>query len=214
MGRPRIVVDHRERRSVVFRDLGNYDAELEISELDIGDYLVSDRAVVERKSMDDFCSSITDGRLFQQAKKLREYDRPVVVVENGKPRLPKAVVLGAISSLILDFNIPVVILSKENVAQFIYRLARREQESGRTPAPRRSKPKSLMEQQIYFLSGLPLVSTEMAMRILKEFGSPMSFFNSSDEEKLKVKGMGIKRIKTISRIINSRVLRGDEDGKN
>jgi len=51
------------------------------TKLEVGDY-VAGRFVFKRKSVQDFINSIIDGRLFDQATRLRETKlRPVIVVE-------------------------------------------------------------------------------------------------------------------------------------
>ena len=46
---------------------------LELRQLDVGDYRLSDRVVVEYKTVPDFVASIIDGRLLQQLRGLRGY---------------------------------------------------------------------------------------------------------------------------------------------
>ncbi len=206
----RVVVDYRERGSGVFEDLKRYDVRIETRALDIGDYLVSDRVVIERKSMEDFCSSIKDGRVFKQAQKMSEYEKPVILVTDGDMTIRPASFLGAISSLMLDYGMSVVMVDEIFAAQFIYRLAYREQtKERRHPAVRHSKPKGIREMQIYLLSGLPGINSSLGGRILDEFGTPLAFFNSG--EKSKVRGLGEKKIKRIEEIL-TRDLRGDSHG--
>ncbi len=62
----------------ILRDLG---ARVELRLLDVADYVIGDRAI-ERKTIDDFASSLFSGRLFEQAKRLVEsYVSPVMVIE-------------------------------------------------------------------------------------------------------------------------------------
>lgn len=59
----RIVVDSRERRSGLPELLASHDhVDLSFAELAVGDYVVDDRAVFERKTVDDFAKSIVDTR--------------------------------------------------------------------------------------------------------------------------------------------------------
>ncbi|MHA1968835.1 MAG: DEAD/DEAH box helicase family protein, partial [Candidatus Hodarchaeales archaeon] len=64
---PLIIVDTRESASRIPKLLKQNGARLKSAELDVGDYVLSDRVVVERKSYSDFVTSILDGRLFQPA---------------------------------------------------------------------------------------------------------------------------------------------------
>ena len=54
----RIVVDHRERESVAFRLLLGSDIDVRVAHLSVGDYVIDDRLIVERKAFDDFVESV------------------------------------------------------------------------------------------------------------------------------------------------------------
>ncbi len=79
----RIVVDHRERSSGVPELLAAHDrVDLSFAELAIGDYVVDDRVIFERKTIDDFAKSIIDTRLFRQASRLnRASHRSAFIIE-------------------------------------------------------------------------------------------------------------------------------------
>lgn len=62
----KIIVDVREKNMAKL--LHNY-ANIELKTLEVGDYVLSDRVVVERKTAEDFVNSIIDKRLFSQLKK-------------------------------------------------------------------------------------------------------------------------------------------------
>ena len=50
----KLIADTREFKSSVVRHLATWDVVVESKQLDIGDYLVSERVGVERKEVDDF----------------------------------------------------------------------------------------------------------------------------------------------------------------
>ena len=56
-------------------------AKVEFKVLEVGDYIISDRVAVERKTAEDFVNSIVDKRLFMQLKDLRKYQKPILIVE-------------------------------------------------------------------------------------------------------------------------------------
>jgi len=75
-----IHVDHREDPLLI--ELLSKHAILQESQLKIGDYVISERTIIERKTRDDFESSIIDGRMFDQAQKLKDtYERVIYIVE-------------------------------------------------------------------------------------------------------------------------------------
>ncbi|MBS7627229.1 hypothetical protein KEJ36_00115, partial [Candidatus Bathyarchaeota archaeon] len=114
VGNVRIVVDLREATNEVVKILSNLGVKVVTQRLEVGDYQLSDRVIVERKTTRDFLHSIEDGRLFKQASDMVDhFDRPVLIIEGRllyslssfKPNS----IRGALSSLILDYGIPVLI---------------------------------------------------------------------------------------------------------
>ncbi|MDL5501818.1 MAG: ERCC4 domain-containing protein, partial [Candidatus Methanoperedens sp.] len=79
----KIYVDKREIRSHVAHSLENMGAEVILRTLEVGDYVVSDRVGIERKTTEDFLSTFLDGRdLFGQISDLaRAYRRPLLIIE-------------------------------------------------------------------------------------------------------------------------------------
>ena len=110
----RIVVDEREKKSGIPDILKGIGINLEIKTLPIGDYIVAPETVVERKTISDLVSSIFDGRLFDQCNRLKEnYKFPILLIEGNMDEIEKLtenpfVFYGAISSIAIDFKIPVI----------------------------------------------------------------------------------------------------------
>ncbi len=226
----KIVVDYRESRTEVVKYLGKMGVDLEFQQLTIADYVVSDRVAVERKSVNDFINSIFTNRVFEQCDRLKQtYEKPVIVVEGDFKRglLSRGVklssVYGALSSIILDFDIPVIpSLNCESTAIFLERMAYREQVKEEEVLRVRSKPKmlDLKKKQIFFLSGLPKIGETMAVKLLKEFKSPLQVIDLIVKSRIvksstgktmrlegpmqKVKGLGPLKIKEIKEVLMSR----------
>src|SRR3990167_6477839 len=83
-GRIPIIVDDRERRGGVvgaLRASGNFA--VAVRRLAVGDYLVDDRFLIERKTLPDLTLSIQSGRLFRQALRLAQVShlRPALILE-------------------------------------------------------------------------------------------------------------------------------------
>ncbi|RLG90771.1 MAG: DEAD/DEAH box helicase, partial [Candidatus Hecatellales archaeon] len=156
LSRLTVFVDGREANSAVVRELVRLGVNIKLQNLPVGDYIVSDEVVVERKSVSDFISSIIDKRLFSQAKSLAStYPKPVFIVEGenlytGSSTVSAKAVRGAVLSLNLDYKIPV--LQTKNPAEtaaYLVLMAEREQlEKKSHPTIRgEKKPLSLKEQQ-------------------------------------------------------------------
>ena len=113
--RLRIVIDDREPHvsiAAALKDCGC--TSIEVRRLGIGDYVVNDALLVERKSLGDLIVSIIDGRLFQQAKHLAEAELPAAMIFEGTARdiehgeMRWEAIQGAIVSVSLFFGIPVL----------------------------------------------------------------------------------------------------------
>ena len=80
----RIVADHRERDAGVFAALSEMQwVEARVDHLAIGDYIVDDLFVFDRKTIVDLTASIKDARLFRQACRLAGDARRAAIVLEG-----------------------------------------------------------------------------------------------------------------------------------
>ncbi len=194
---PIIYVDTRENPEFVEK-LRYKGAEVEVKQLDFGDFVLSSDIVVERKTLDDFVKSIFDGRLFQQlANMTTKYSRPILLVEGEKKRriegIGEAAYYGAMASVLADFKVPIYFASNhDEVVEIIFHVARREQiEKKREPRIREGKkPATLAENQLYIVSGVQGVSNVLADRLLTKLGTIERLFSSSELDLLKVEGIG------------------------
>ncbi len=205
-----IYVDHREAKSGVVRELSNLGVKMKFSTLDVADYQISEDIGVERKSAQDFTSSIIDKRLYKQAKDLSEqFSKPVIIIE-GKNMyaggLHPNAVRGSLASLAIDYSIPIIpTRSPEDTAAMIYRLAMRELEKGSMDVPLRTekKPLSLQEQQIFIIESLPNVGPVTARKLLEKFGSVKGVINAEKDELTQVEGIGKVIAQKILDVIDS-----------
>jgi ERCC4-related helicase len=202
----KIIVDTRENM-VIKTKLNNLNIYVEEQMLDVGDFVLSEDVCVERKTLKDFASSIIDGRLFPQLIQLKQkYNKPILILEKGpqSDRISQNAFLGALASIITDFNIALIITeSTEESAALMYVIAKREQIEKKKSIKVREgeKPVSIKEIQKYILAGMPGVSAILATRLLEKFGTLQNVFNASENELFDVKGIGdvmAKRIKEIT----------------
>ena len=78
----KIIMDNREVNPDVMDKLHELDTEIEKKQLPVGDFILSDRVCVERKTVSDFLQSLIDGRLFEQVKNMIEnFEAPIIIVE-------------------------------------------------------------------------------------------------------------------------------------
>ena len=189
-GEVEIVVDQRELDANIARDLSTRDGiATRLETLAVGDYVLSDRVVVERKSVDDFLDTLTGGdrSLFEQVKDAtRNYSRPVVVVEGEglyeKRNVHPNAIRGALASLAVDFGASVLhTRDEQGTADLIETIARREQEeSDRSVQVHGEKSaKTLDEQQEYVVSSIAEVGPVTARALLHHFGSAKAVSRAS-----------------------------------
>ncbi|RLE79722.1 MAG: DEAD/DEAH box helicase, partial [Thermoprotei archaeon] len=135
--RPRIIVDSREAslaRDIVL-SLRSLGAIVEVKPLTAGDYIVSEDIGVERKTVNDFVSTLTRRDLFEQVLALKTvYPKTVLILEGDLSyvkryrRIHPNAILGALATLARSGIAVVPTANKEETARFIFFTARQEQE--------------------------------------------------------------------------------------
>lgn len=207
----KVVVDERERPSGIPGILARLGDNVVFKLLDVGDYVISEDLVVERKTSRDLVRSLFDGRLFDQARRLVEaYGRAVVLVQGSPEDLRdltgrQASVYGSLARLLLEEGMSVVyVADEEEAALLIHSLAEKEQGRGSYPVVHR-KPRlgSLEEWQLYVVQSLPHVGPKLASRLLRSFGSVLAVFNASPSELSRIEGISEWKAQEIVRILRA-----------
>ena len=207
---PTIICDYREGKTKIPEILKNLGCKVEAKNLEIGDYLTEGNVCIERKTFQDFVSSIVDGRLFNQVRELKEkYEKSIIVIEGNDYYANVSInaVYGAIASVAIDYAIPLVFLRNQaEVARFLFILAKREEKPGKKEKIQlhRKKPKSIKEMQEYLVASFPGINAKLAKELLKKFGAPIRIFNANRTELLKVAGLGEKKIKRMKDILETK----------
>lgn len=206
--RPSVLVDPRERD--VAKALESLGMDVTVRVLEVGDYVVSDRVGIERKTADDLVNSIVnpDRELFRQISDLsRSYDRPVLILEGrdlyARQIHPNAV-RGALASIAVDYGVPIIPTADQSeTASVIALLARREQTSaGREFKPHGKKTaRTLKEQQEYLISAIPGVGSAAARSLLKHFGSVEAVMTATPEKLMEADGVGPKTAARIRELV-------------
>jgi Fanconi anemia group M protein len=206
----RILVDCQELGGAVERGLRERGVELEVGRLEVGDFVLSERVAVERKSVRDFVRSVVDGRLEDQARRLRErYERPLLILEGEEDpeelgKLHPHAVQGALLHLVMDLGIP-VLRSRDGsqTATLLWLLARRERKEGVGPPRLRTKRGGLPLplQQRFVVEGLPGVSSVLAERLLRRFGTVEGVMRASEGELREVRGIGEVKARRIRELL-------------
>ncbi|MFW9930036.1 MAG: DEAD/DEAH box helicase [Candidatus Thorarchaeota archaeon] len=202
-----IVCDHRETASAVVRELSLLGIKLNLEQLEVGDYIISDRVGIERKSANDFSDSIKDGRLFKELFDLKNnFERAILILE-GNPfensNLKEKALYGAITSIIL--NLGIIIYRTQDVtetAQFLYNLAKKEYSFSKGGPKLRFDKKPIETSHLleYVVAGIPGINSLRAKNLLKELKTLQEIFNSDIGDLLKVDGIGKKIAREIYKI--------------
>ncbi|MGB9003599.1 MAG: ERCC4 domain-containing protein [Nitrosotalea sp.] len=208
----RMVIDEREKKSGIPDLLKEIGVKVEMKNIPIGDYIVASETVVERKSIHDFISSVFDGRLFDQCNRLKEhFEHPAIIIEGDIDEINQIaenplVFYGAISSVALDFKIPVLPTpNASNTAKLLVAMCARQ---GKTKGPflkKIRKSGNIHHQQLSVLCSLPGVGEKLASRMLEKFGSPSNSFSASIAELSKIEGMGESRAQKIRNLLDAEI---------
>ena len=208
----RVIVDERERVSGVPEVLKALGLQVEYRVLGVGDYVVSSDCAVERKAGRDFAKSLYSGRLFDQARRLRQfYSRPVFVAEGdlhlliGESVKPRAY-WGALATLAFQFGLTVFFTANaRQTADLIYTLAKR---SGLTHAPKgpwvqkKVRAADVQKVQLSLVASLPAIGPRLAERVLQRFGTVRMVYSSSVAELCTVKGVGRVKAERIAELLD------------
>ncbi|MBN1236067.1 MAG: DEAD/DEAH box helicase [Methanotrichaceae archaeon] len=203
----KIFVDSRERGMAKL--LESMGFEVTVKNLEVGDYVVSDRVAVERKTAADFVSSIIDPQrnLFRQIADLaRTYDRPVLILEGRDlytTQMNAGSIRGALASVAVDYGVPIIPTDdQDETARIIALLAGRESKEGREPKLHGHKTaRTLKEQQEYLISAIPSVGHAVAKNLLKHFGSIEKIMTAPPEELQEVPLVGPKIAERIRELV-------------
>jgi len=203
----RIYVDPRERGMAKLLEARGM--EVTLRNLDVGDYVVSDRVAIERKTATDFVASIIDPErnLFRQIGDLsRSYDRPILILE-GRDLYTRQVnpnsIRGALAAVAVDYGVPIIPTEdQDETASVIALLATREQKEGYEPKLHGHKTaRTLKEQQEYLISAIPSVGPRVARNLLKHFGSIERIMTARQEELQEVEMVGLKIAERIRELV-------------
>lgn len=177
------------------------DFHVTVARLKLGDYLVDERLLFERKTMPDLVTSIISGRLFAQALRLAATRlRPAMILEGTSRGLADSgmrweAIQGALVTVALFCGIPLLRTRTPEESVHTMLFAARQAQACATGALPRSgwRPRGKYSRQLYILQGFPSIGPERARRLLARFGSVEAIVNARPEELRSVGGVG-KRI--------------------
>ena len=204
----KIIVDNRERNVELLEGLSQFGVEMSFAQLPVGDYVLSDRMCVERKTVRDFEGSVMNSRLFDQMDRLSSgFPKPLLILEGDETDfvLQPNVVLGTIVSIYSDHNVQVIRSSCVSETSLILaKLAEREQKVERR-APRIAGAKRAFtnsQWQVLILGSMPGVGPKLAKSLVSHFKTISGVVSASREELMEVDKIGKKKAEKIHALLN------------
>lgn len=204
-----VIIDSRELKSMAAKTLYERGVKIKSEHLEIADFVVSDRVAIERKTINDFESSIIDGRLFKQCEELIDnYERPVLIIEGGSlfaGRLHPNSVRGALASITTDYGMPVITVDDGvETALIIIAYARREQSELKRPVIYNAKKKKVTDSDFMesVIASFPNIGAQIAINLLKHFKTLHNIFNAGEEDLMQVDKVGPFIAKRLIELIN------------
>ncbi|MCD6493575.1 MAG: DEAD/DEAH box helicase [Archaeoglobaceae archaeon] len=206
-----IFVDSREAKSGIVKHLYELGVDVKIKNLEVADYVVSDRVAIERKTVEDFVESlISKERLFDQLLRLKNsYQKPLLIIEGEslyKKNVHPNAIRGAIAAIAVDLGIPIIYTpNSKETAEFIVAIAKREQEiKDRQVSLHAGKTKrSLKEQQEYVVSAISDIGPVIAKNLLDKFKTIEKIATASEEELRKTPKVGKKTAEKIRKLMTT-----------
>jgi len=203
-----IVADDRESQSGVIEAFRRQKrVEVSVRRLALGDYLLNERLLFERKTLLDFAASLKDGRLFEQGARLAASPLHKAIILEGRAHdlsesgMRREALQGAIISLNLFLGIPILRSAdaEESARLMLYAALQFDHIARQTP-PRLLKgkrPKGKRKTQLRILQSLPGIGPDTAHNLLEEFGSIEAVLTADEQTLLEIAGIGAKRAKSI-----------------
>jgi Fanconi anemia group M protein len=185
----KILIDYREKNCLVPFELKNRNLNIEFCELKVGDYLINN-LIIERKTVNDFISSMINKRILRQIEDLNQYEDKLLIIEGIEERelynednksINSNAIRGFLLSILLNYKIPILFTkNSEDTARFIEVLTKRKKTEHSLNFKRKGLTK---EEQIEFiLESFPGIGPKTAKKLLQEFKSLNNIFNASQEE--------------------------------
>jgi DNA excision repair protein ERCC-4 len=209
--RVRITADDRERAAGVIEALDAMeDVELSIGRLSLGDYVVENGLLVERKTVLDLGLSILDGRLFRQVGRLARAPamRPCLIVEGAvtdfdRAAVPRCALQGAILTVMLLYGLPILYSSDPGETARLLRIAARQLRRREARGPERfcSKTGSDRRLRMLMLQAVPDIGPVRAEALVDAFGTIEAIAGASVRDLATTAGIGPVIAKRLLRIV-------------
>ncbi len=203
----KVVMDYREKNSLVYPSLVNIGFDVKIQELKVADYIVNDVAI-ERKTVSDFLASMINKHLTKQLEELKQYKNRLLIVEGIDEQelysearhldggMHPNSVRGFLISIVLKYKTPIIFTkNSEDTAKFISVLAKRKEKEASLNVSKKNLDRK--ERMQFILESFPSIGPKTAKKLLEHFKSLKAIFNAPQEELESILGSKATTMKKI-----------------
>jgi len=177
-----IIIDTREKNSLVLTNLYQQKANILQKKLEIGDYLIGEIAI-ERKTHTDLINSLKTNRLHSQLNNIKQYKKPLIILENNEThsKIHPNAINGIIISITLYHNIPIInTTSEKHTAQILIQIAKGQQKQ--SSLNKTKTPKTIQHQKQYILESFPGIGPTTAKQLLVNYHNLKTIFNTPKKD--------------------------------
>ena len=202
-----IIVDTREKQSLITANLIEQKANIQHELLQIGDYLIND-TIIERKTFPDFINSMLNKRLHKQLLEIKKYPKHFLILENfhynySQFKIHENAIRGMLLSIATDYQVPIIYTKNgKDTARFLILTAKRYEKQKSQNTIRQTKSSLTLQQQKQFiLEGFPGIGATIAKNLLKEFKTLKNIFNATEKELSKIKKFNKDKINNFLKLL-------------
>lgn len=201
----KILIDYREKNSLVVSELISLGLKTELKELKIGDYIVKD-VIIERKTISDFLNSMLNKRLIKQLRELEQYKNKLLIIEgideqdlyndeNINGIFPNAI-RGFLLSILLKYKIPIIYSKNyKDTAKFISVLSKKQNKEMSFQGKKKTLNKK--EQLQFIIESFPGIGPKKSKKLLEKFNTIQNIILAPTEELEKILGKHAEIIREI-----------------
>ena len=203
-----IQVDCREKHAELSGLLRVAGFNVVIKHLPLCDYAIDHAISIERKTGRDLAISIIDGRLFKQAKKMKQSLSRCLFLIEGSPYdtnidISRDSIKGALLSLQAIWYIPVIYAADSRHACLLFTMLAKQYQRmhGLVELRHGYRPKKLISRKLHVIQGLPHIGPMLAKQLLDHFLSVQNIMNATENELSQIKGIGKKKAQLIKNVL-------------
>ena len=202
----KIQIDYREKNCLIASELVSMGFIIEFRELKVADYIIKNTAI-ERKTINDFISSMINRRLLKQLEELQQYENKLLIIEGIEEQelytdseewtgMHPNAIRGFLLSILLKYKVPIIFTKNyKDTAKFIAVLSKKQEKE--PPLNINKKTLNKKERIQFILEGFPGIGPKTAKRLLKKFKTLRNIFNASKEELREVIGKKAESFKEL-----------------